>query len=118
MTERGGTPPTTDELSLSAPVATPPSPDVRNLCLVLCVARVDTINIFARYLGGVRALCVTRVMCLCDYCIDLSSTTVIGVHGPKVRNMKPRSEMLLEVTVYCGKVRDQRGCLIATEHSL
>ena len=25
-------------------------------------------------------------------------------------NMKPRSEMLLEVTVYCGKVRDQRGC--------
>ena len=34
------------------------------------------------------------------------------------RNMKPCSEMLLEVTVYCGKVRDQRGCLIATEHSL
>ena len=27
------------------------------------------------------------------------------------RNMKPCSEMLLEVTVYCGKVRDQRGCL-------
>ena len=26
------------------------------------------------------------------------------------RNMKPCSEMLLEVTVYCGKVRDQRGC--------
>ena len=26
--------------------------------------------------------------------------------------MKPRSKMLLEVTVYCGKVRDQRGCLI------
>ena len=24
--------------------------------------------------------------------------------------MKPCSEMLLEVTVYCGKVRDQRGC--------
>ena len=23
--------------------------------------------------------------------------------------MKPCSEMLLEVTVYCGKVRDQRG---------
>ena len=31
-------------------------------------------------------------------------------------NMKPRSEMLLEVTVYCVKVRDQRGCLTATEH--
>ena len=26
------------------------------------------------------------------------------------RNMKLSSEMLLEVTVYCGKVRDQRGC--------
>ena len=25
---------------------------------------------------------------------------------------------VLEVTVYCSKVRDQRGCLIATEHSL
>ena len=25
-------------------------------------------------------------------------------------NMKLCSEMLLEVTVYCGKVRDQRGC--------
>ena len=35
---------------------------------------------------------------------------------PLDRNMKPRSEMLLEVTVYCGKVRDQRGCLTATEH--
>ena len=35
-----------------------------------------------------------------------------------VRNMKLCSEMLLEVTVYCGKVRDQRGCLTATEHSL
>ena len=33
-------------------------------------------------------------------------------------NMKLCSEMLLEVTVYCGKVRDQRGCLTATEHSL
>ena len=38
--------------------------------------------------------------------------------APCWRNMKPRSEMLLEVTVYCGKVRDQRGCLTATEHSL
>ena len=31
-----------------------------------------------------------------------------GLQG--VRNMKLCSEMLLEVTVYCGKVRDQRGC--------
>ena len=37
---------------------------------------------------------------------------------PVGRNMKLCSEMLLEVTVYCGKVRDQRGCLTATEHSL
>ena len=27
----------------------------------------------------------------------------------RVGNMKPCSEMLLEVTVYCSKVRDQRG---------
>ena len=31
-------------------------------------------------------------------------------HPLYLRNMKPCSEMLLEVTVYCGKVRDQRGC--------
>ena len=40
--------------------------------------------------------------CVPGGCRDYSSSTP--------GNMKPCSEMLLEVTVYCGKVRDQRGC--------
>ena len=52
------------------------------------------------------------------------ATTALPQRRPSLVKREPCAEALayqerlLEVTVYCGKVRDQRGCLIATEHSL
>jgi len=93
VTERGGTPPTTDELSLSAPVATPPSHQRTQPLFVWSwsAARVDTINIFARYLGGVRALCVRHVcvMCLCVIISRLVSSDT-SVARVQERDREPR----------------------------
>ena len=54
---------------------------------------------------------VDTALCLTTHGDTLTfSLWLSGTENSQSSNMKLCSEMLLEVTVYCGKVRDQRGC--------